>query len=305
MDAHAAIHGPALSTVLPSFLAAARADQVLRETTTTKYREAAEFFIRIVGDLPIDHVSVDTFRTLKQTLLERGSGPAHINSIIYALKKIIEHCRQNLGLATADLTNLKTLKIPRRAVVHLTQDELEQFMAGIKVHHRSGAIHLPGLCIRALAEVLAGTGMRISEALAMDVPAVDWRDHDARIIGKGGKQRKVFFSERAIRWLKRYLEGRSNHTPPLFVSARTGRRLAQHEAQRMCRTAVHRSGLQKRVTLHVLRHTFATTLLRNGCPIGHIQGLLGHERLETTCRYYLGLLDERDLKKAHERFLDW
>jgi integrase/recombinase XerD len=203
------------------------------------------------------------------------------------------------------LANLKTLKIPRRAVVHLTQDELEQFMASIKVHHRSGRLNLPGLCFRALAEVLAGTGMRISEALALDMAAVNWRDHDARIIGKGGKQRKVFFSERAIRWLKRHLEDRSDHSPPLFVSARTGRRLAQHEAQRMCRAAVQRSGLQKRVTLHVLRHTFATTLLRNGCPIGHIQGLLGHERLETTCRYYLGLLDERDLKKAHERFLDW
>jgi site-specific recombinase XerD len=65
-----------------------------------------------------------------------------------------------------------------------------------------------------------------------------------------------------------------------------------------------RSGIEKHVTLHVLRHTFATTLLKNGCPIGHIQGMLGHDRLETTCRYYLGLLNEQDLKKAHERFLE-
>jgi integrase/recombinase XerD len=59
--------------------------------------------------------------------------------------------------------------------------------------------------------------------------------------------------------------------------------------------------LKKRVTPHVLRHTMATTLLFNGCPIGHIKHLLGHERLDTTCRYYLGL-DVRAAGEAHRKF---
>jgi integrase/recombinase XerD len=60
--------------------------------------------------------------------------------------------------------------------------------------------------------------------------------------------------------------------------------------------------LQKKVTAHVLRHTVATTLLFNGCPIGHIKELLGHERLDTTCRYYLGL-DVRAAGEVHRKFL--
>jgi integrase/recombinase XerD len=146
--------------------------------------------------------------------------------------------------------------------------------------------------------------MRISEALALDVPTIDWGSHEARIIGKGGKERKVFFSERAM--VCETIPGESVRPAgsPLCVSE-IRRRLAQHEAQRTCRVTARRCGLQKKVTLHALRHTLATTLLRNGCPIGHIQGLLGHERLETTGRYYLGLLNETDLKNAHERFLEW
>src|SRR5260370_39547050 len=61
-------------------------------------------------------------------------------------------------------------------------------------------------------------------------------------------------------------------------------------------------GINKPVTPHLLRHTAATQLLFNGCPVGHIKEILGHVRLETTCRYYLGL-DHRAAKKAHQRYL--
>ncbi len=63
-----------------------------------------------------------------------------------------------------------------------------------------------------------------------------------------------------------------------------------------------RAHLRKKVTAHVLRHTVATTLLFNGCPIGHIKELLGHARLDTTCRYYLGV-DVRAAKEPHGKFL--
>jgi site-specific recombinase XerD len=55
----------------------------------------------------------------------------------------------------------------------------------------------------------------------------------------------------------------------------------------------------------MLRHTMATTLLANGCPIGHIRALLGHEHLTTTCRYYLGIIAEKDVKAAHAKYLSY
>ncbi len=68
------------------------------------------------------------------------------------------------------------------------------------------------------------------------------------------------------------------------------------------RRVAQRAHLRKKVTAHVLRHTVATTLLFNGCPIGHIKELLGHERLDTTCRYYLGV-DVRAAQEAHRKYL--
>ena len=64
------------------------------------------------------------------------------------------------------------------------------------------------------------------------------------------------------------------------------------------------AGIKKRVTAHVLRHTVATTLLFNGCPIGHIKEILGHENLMTTCNFYLGA-DKRAAKEAHRQYLDY
>ena len=63
--------------------------------------------------------------------------------------------------------------------------------------------------------------------------------------------------------------------------------------------------MSKQVYPHMLRHTMATTLLANGCPIGHIRSLLGHEHLTTTCKYYLGIIAEADVKAAHAKYLSY
>ncbi len=293
-----------ISGNVDGFLDAARIDQTLTGESLTKYRASIQNFIKTVGDLEVSAISVDTFREFKRRVMERGVGASFTNGVIHAMKRLLEYCRIQ-GASVMDLNDIKAVPVPRRAVGYLTQDEIEQFMSGIRLNTRMGEVNPSALCFRAIVETIAGTGMRISEVLGLDVQSINWRDQEASIIGKGGKQRKVFFSERAIRWLKRYLAHRKDHNAPLFVSAKTGRRIRRHEAQRQCRTVAARAGIGKKVTLHVLRHTFATTLLRNGCPVGHIQGLLGHQRLETTCRYYLGLIDDKDLKQAHSRFLEW
>jgi integrase/recombinase XerD len=294
-----------LSGVVDSFIGIARAQRTLTGESIEKYRSAVAYFSKTMGDMPVQAITTETLVTFQCRLADVGVGPSHVNGVIYAIKRLVDHCRQRLGMSVADLTSVRALSVPRRTVTYLTPDELEQFVSAIRVQRRDGEANLHVLGFRALVEVLVGSGMRVSEALALDVSAVNWQAHEARIVGKGGKDRAVFFTARAMRWLKRSLESRVDRNQALFVTGRARKRLARHEAQRLCRVYAARSGLGKRITLHVLRHTYATTLLRNGCPIGHIKGLLGHERLETTCHYYLGILNDTELKKAHERFLDW
>jgi len=164
-------------------------------------------------------------------------------------------------------------------------------------------IPLVRLRFRALVEVLLGTGARISEVLSLDRRDVDAQSREVKIIGKGKKQRVLFFTERAIEWLGRYLECRRDDEEPLFVlRGNQPRRLTYDAVKTVFHRFARRGRLKKKVTAHVLRHTVATTLLFNGCPIGHIKELLGHERLDTTCRYYLGL-DVRAAGDAHQKFL--
>ena len=156
--------------------------------------------------------------------------------------------------------------------------------------------------MRALVEILLGTAMRISEALSLDRRQIDFENREAKITGKGGKERVVFFTERALYWLRRYWQARTDSSEPAFVRQDGKRRWQRADIWRLFARHSQMAGLSKPVRPHLLRHSAATQLLFNGCPIGHIKEILGHERLETTCRYYLGL-DRKAAKAAHAQYL--
>lgn len=122
------------------------------------------------------------------------------------------------------------------------------------------------------------------------------------MIGKGNKERTAFLTERAIFWLNAYLEQRTDDLPSLFATIDGRRPLTRPDIWRYFDRHRKLAKLTKPVRPHILRHTAATQLLFNGCPIGHIKEILGHSRLETTCRYYLGL-DRRAAKEAHQKYL--
>jgi integrase/recombinase XerD len=151
---------------------------------------------------------------------------------------------------------------------------------------------------------LLDTAIRIGEALSLNRSQIDFQARVARIIGKGNKERVVFFTERSLHRLQQYLQTRKDENSAAFVSLNGRRQLQRPDIWRGFARPKKASGLSKPIRPHLLRHTAATQLLFNGCPVGHIKEILGHERLERTCRYYLGL-DRRAAKAAHENFLTY
>jgi integrase/recombinase XerD len=158
------------------------------------------------------------------------------------------------------------------------------------------------LRFRVLVESILGSAMRISEVLSLNRSQIDSRTAETKIVGKGRKERTAFFTDRALYWIGEYLKCRTDDCPALFVCQDGKTRLKRTDVWRPFAKYRKLAGIEKRVTAHLLRHTAATRLLFNGCPIGHIKEILGHERLETTCRYYLGL-DHRAAKAAHRKYL--
>lgn len=288
----------------PFFLEWARHEMRRPASTVARYREALNWVIRDVGDLPVAGLNVAHILSLRRKMDQRGCGEARAAAVLNALRSFLRFCRDVLKLAALDPRHVRLPRIPRRDVVYLTKEEVNQFLSAIiGPGERWDEIPVARLRFRALVEMLLGTGARISEILSLDRREVDSQTREVKIVGKGRKQRILFFTDRALEWLGRYLESRQDDEQPLFVTrGHPPRRLSYDAVKTVFQRFARLARLKKRVTPRVLRHTMATTLLFNGCPIGHIKELLGHERLDTTCRYYLGL-DVRAAGEAHRKFL--
>jgi integrase/recombinase XerC len=168
---------------------------------------------------------------------------------------------------------------------------------------------------RALFELLYATGLRVSEAAALDVEDVEFPSRLVRVLGKGNKERLVPFGEQAGEALSDYLPRRAvtrrkfrapgneeSSGEPLFINTRGGR-LTTRSMARLLKRRLRASGLSTDISPHALRHTFATHLLEQGADLRAIQELLGHASLSTTQKYtHLDAARLRDVyRRAHPK----
>ena len=143
-----------------------------------------------------------------------------------------------------------------------------------------------GLRDRALLEVLYGCGLRVSEAVGMRVSDIFFNEGFLRIMGKGNKQRLVPLGGMASEALKAYFAVRpepadTSNADIVFINARGGK-LSRISAFNLVRTAAISAGINKQVSPHCLRHSFATHLISNGADLRAVQEMLGHESILTT-----------------------
>jgi integrase/recombinase XerC len=136
----------------------------------------------------------------------------------------------------------------------------------------------------ALLELLYATGIRAAECSALDYADLDRSHGTVRVLGKGSKERVVPVGEAALAAVDRYLAARGTPRGALFANLR-GSRLTPRSIQRIVARRASLAAIDRRVTPHTLRHTFATHMLGEGADLRAIQELLGHSRLSTTQRY--------------------
>jgi site-specific recombinase XerD len=243
--------------------------------TQKHYLRLVAGFARYFGLSP-EVLDIEAVRQYQLYLLnERKLSPETINQCIAALKFLY----------------LVTLEMPwtdeyfphvRRAYklpVVLSEEEVLAYFD-----------HVPSLKYRAALMVCYGAGLRISEALALRICDIESKRGLLRIVqGKGAKDRYAMLSPRLLDVLRRYYRASphpdATRNDYLFPSWRKDRHLSTTSLSLACREAAARAGIAKRVTVHTLRHSFATHLLENGTELRVIQALLGHTRIDTTARY--------------------
>lgn len=213
-----------------------------------------------------------------------NKAPSSMARKIASLRTFFSYCiRQGISVRNP-AKEVATPKIPKRVPKFLTVDEV---FALLGTPSTSNTL---GIRDKAIMELLYASGLRVSELVNLDVNDIDLKEKTVCVMGKGNKERIVPIGEKAVTAVKSYVEQRGNllgddmSESAMFIN-RQGGRLTPRSIERMLVKYIRQSGLQKTVTPHVLRHTFATHLLGAGADMRGIQELLGHASLSTTQKY--------------------
>lgn len=153
----------------------------------------------------------------------------------------------------------------------------------------------------AIIDMLSSTGMRVGELVKLNKTDVDFENREIVVLGKGLKERIVYFDARTKIHLQNYLKTRTDNTPALFVSLlQPYKRLEISGIEIMLRNLGKELGLQK-VHPHKFRRTLATKAIDKGMPIEQVQTLLGHQKIDTTMEY--AMVDQENVKNSHKKYI--
>lgn len=187
-----------ISALTEDFLHHIRYELGFSPQSVEKYAECLKKIAAHCGDKPaIQFSKVDLFE-LRRSLVERKLSVSRQLSILLSLRRFLRYLAEDRDLIVLDPELIKVPKRPRKEVVYLTIEEIDRFLAVIPQHTLSGEVYMRGLRFRALVEVLLGTAMRIGEALSIKTLDIDFKTAEAKIIGKGRKERTVFFTDRSL-----------------------------------------------------------------------------------------------------------
>jgi integrase/recombinase XerD len=212
-----------------------------------------------------------------------------VNGQISILKTFFAWLLNEEYIPKNPMTKIKNTKEPKRLRHALNDEEVELLRQACESDRE-----------KAIVEFLISTGCRLSEVVSVNKSDINWNEMSLFVIGKGNKERKVYFSVKAKILLLKYIKSRKDDDPALFVAgkypfARMGGRSIQREIHKIA----ERAGFDKSIFPHLFRHSFATHSLNAGMSLPVLQHILGHEDPSTTQIY--AELSEENIKHEYKR----
>ncbi|MDB5165103.1 MAG: hypothetical protein JWL89_729 [Candidatus Saccharibacteria bacterium] len=290
------------------FLEYLEIEQNRSNKTIQNYDHYLTRLIDFAGDIQIKDIDAELIRKWRLWLNRLGTntsdelGKATQNYHLIALRSFLKYCaKRDIPALTADKIELSRTR--RKQVTFLNEDELAQ------VFEQPDLGSITGVRDRAILELLFSSGLRVSELVGLDKDHINLKRREFMVRGKGQKDRPIFISPEAAKWVEHYLEKRQDTAKPLFVRysgtkkvdlSGNFHRLTARSVQRLVARYALLAGITKHVSPHTLRHSFATDLLMNGADLRSVQALLGHSNIATT-QIYTHVTDPH-LKSVHEKF---
>ncbi len=232
----------------------------------------------------------------------RGLKKVTQNYYVIALRSFLRFLIKN-DIKTLEPSKIDLPKTESRSLKFLEREQIERLVT------MPDTTTEEGIRDRTVLELLFSTGLRVSELVKLNHEMINLERKEFGVIGKGGRARVVFVSDRAAEWIGRYIAARTDAFKPLFIRYSGAvieddygekMRLTVRSIERIVKKYVRLARLPVDASVHTLRHTFATDLLVNGADLRSVQEMLGHKNIATTQIYTH--ITNKQLRDVHKAF---
>lgn len=293
-----------MDTWLGDFFAYLRYERNYSECTVEAYRNSLKAFglyMDSLGEgLTWKTVSSDVIRSWMVSLLDKGTSPSGVCLKLSALKSFFRFLLKRGLVETDPAYGVNAPKKPRPLPYFIREKDMDRLLDDVTFPDT-----YEGKRDRTMVSMLYSTGMRASELITLDLSSVDIREAVVSVVGKRNKQRLIPMVPELVRDVQDYLQARvqflvgKEPTEALFLDCTKGRRIAYRSLRAAVRNALANVTMQSKRSPHVLRHSFATSMLNHSADLQSVKELLGHQSLSTTAIYTHTTFEE--LKKLYNQ----
>lgn len=275
--------------LLEGFLNAKRIEGC-SEKTLQYYRDTIQAMLDGIGKNARQILTEDLRRYMTEYQSNRKVGKVTIDNIRRIISSFFSWLEDEDKIVKSPARRIHKVKTAKVVKDTYTDEALEQM--------RDSCSNIRDL---AIIDMLASTGMRVGEMVGLNREDVNFAERECVVLGKGNKERIVYFDARAKLHLQNYLETRTDQNEALFVTVRSpNNRLQIGGIETMLRKLGNRLNISK-VHPHKFRRTLATTAIDKGMPIEQVQQLLGHQKIDTTMHY--AMVKQQNVKQAHRKYI--
>lgn len=244
--------------------------QHMKAKTRQNYKAALNSFVRSNGDLPVELVTYDVITRWKLHMTSYGYQSSYIKTTLSKIREVFKFLRKQ-GVNVIDSRDIDLPSVIKNEPVWLDYSEVQTLINIIESPRD-----------KAIVAALFATGARVSELLQLNRESIN--NFQAPVIGKGDKAGIIYFDRVSMQLIDDYLAGRKDQLRPLFVSGQY-RRITVSRVEQLIHKYADMAGIDKNVTPHVFRHSFASDLILNGADIYTTSKLLRHNNISTTQIY--------------------
>lgn len=274
---------------IAAFIAAKRIEGC-SEKTLRYYQKTIESVIAELGKTPQQVTTEDLRQYLTQYQIERKSSKVTIDNIRRILASFYSWLEDEDYIVKSPVRRIHKVKTAKVIKDTYTDEALELM--------RDNCGTLRDL---AIIDLLASSGMRVGEMVALNRDDINFNERECVVFGKGNKERLVYFDARTKIHLQNYLDSRTDSDPALFVTLRSPFQRLQIGGVEVRLRELGKRLLIPKVHPHKFRRTMATTAIDKGMPIEQVQQLLGHQKIDTTMHY--AMVKQQNVKLAHRKYI--